>query len=119
TDGERVYVHFGNLGVFVFDMTGQPVWSKPMGPFTFRSGWGSAPSRVLHDDRLIIVTDNETQAFIAAYDKRSGRELWKQPRENGTNWATPFVWKNDQRTEIVVPGTVKTRSYSLDGRVLW
>jgi PQQ-like domain len=119
TDGERVYAHFGNLGVFVFDMTGQPVWSKPMGPFTFRSGWGSAASPVLHDDRLIIVNDNETQAFIAAYDKRSGRELWKQPRESGTNWATPFVWKNDQRTEIVVPGTVKTRSYSLDGRVLW
>jgi outer membrane protein assembly factor BamB len=119
TDGERVYAYFGNIGVFVFDMNGRAVWSKRMGPFTFRNGWGSAASPVLHDDRLIIVNDNEAQAFIAAYDKRTGRELWKREREPGTNWATPYVWTTDRRTEIVVSGSVKTRSYDLDGNTLW
>ena len=28
TDGKRVYCYFGNLGVFVFDMLGNPKWSK-------------------------------------------------------------------------------------------
>ena len=27
TDGERVYVYFGHLGLFALDMTGRPVWS--------------------------------------------------------------------------------------------
>ncbi len=119
TDGERVYAYFGNVGVFVFDMNGRAIWSKRLGPFTFRNGWGSAASPVLHDDRLIIVNDNETQSFIAAYDKRTGRELWKRDREPGTNWATPYVWRNDRRTEIVVPGSVKTRAYDLNGNTLW
>src|SRR5207302_11266300 len=35
------------------------------------------------------------------------------------NWSTPFVWENDQRTELITTGTVKVRSYSLDGQPLW
>ena len=119
TDGERVYAYFSNLGVFVFDLNGKPVWSKPMGPFTFRTGWGSASSPVLYEDRLFIVNDNETQAFIAAYDKRTGREIWKHERTKETNWTTPFVWKNERRTELIVPATSKTISYDLGGNVLW
>ena len=30
TDGERVYVYSGNVGLFAFDMNGKPAWSKPM-----------------------------------------------------------------------------------------
>lgn len=119
TDGERVYAKFSYLGVFVFDMNGKPVWSKPMGPFTFRNGWGAASSPALYEDRLFVVNDNETQAFVAAYDKRTGRELWKRERPKETNWATPFVWKNERRTELIVPATSKTISYDLDGNVLW
>src|SRR5262245_27293568 len=119
TDGERVYAYFGNLGIFAFDFTGRHVWSKPMGPFKFRSGWGSAASPVLHDGRLIVVNDNDTESFVAAYDAKTGRELWKRARETGSNWVTPYVWKNAQRTELIVPSTIKTRSYDLDGKVLW
>jgi PQQ-like domain len=119
TDGERVYAYFSNLGIFVFDMDGKPVWSKPLGPFTFRNGWGSAASPVLHEDRLFVVNDNETASFIAAYDKRTGREIWKRERPKETNWTTPFLWKNDRRTELIVPATSKTMSYDLEGKVLW
>lgn len=119
TDGERVYAYFANLGVFVFDLTGKPVWSKPMGPYVFRNGWGSATSPVLHGDRLFVVNDNDTESFIIAFDKRTGKEIWRKEREKGTNWATPYVWQNGQRAEIVVPGSVKTRAYDPDGNVLW
>ena len=119
TDGERVYAYFANLGIFAFDLAGRQLWSKPMGPFAFRDGWGSAASPTLHDGRLIVVNDNNTESFIAAYDARTGRELWKRQRETGTNWATPYVWKHAQRAELIVPGSIKTRSYDFDGNVLW
>ena len=119
TDGERVYFYFGNVGLFVFDMKGKPVWSKPLGPFKTRYGWGTAASPVLHRDRVYIVNDNDEQSFLAAYDKRTGAEIWRVNRDEGTNWATPFVWEHDGRTEIVTSGTGKVRSYDLTGTLLW
>jgi outer membrane protein assembly factor BamB len=119
TDGERVYAYFGNVGLFVFDMRGTPVWSKPMGPFKTRYGWGTAASPVLHRDRIYIVNDNDDQSFIAAFDARTGAELWKVNRDEGSNWATPVVWENSARTEIVTAGTDKNRSYDLNGKLLW
>ena len=119
TDGERVYVYFGNVGLFVFDMKGTPVWSKPIGPFKTRNGWGTAASPVLHRDRIYIVNDNDDQSFLAAYDKRTGAEAWRVNRAEGTNWATPFVWEHDGRAEIVTSGSDRVRSYDLTGKLLW
>ncbi len=119
TDGDRVYFYFGDVGLFVFDMTGKAVWSKPIGPFKTRYGWGTAASPVLHRDRVYIVNDNDEQSFLAAYNKRTGEEIWRVKRDEGTNWATPFVWEHSQRTEIVTAGTGKVRSYDLSGTLLW
>jgi len=119
TDGERVYFYFGNAGLFAFDMEGRPVWSKTMGPLKTRNNWGTGGSPVLHRDRIYIVNDNDEQSFIAAYDKRTGAEIWRENRMEGTNWTTPFVWENDQRTEIVTSGSDKVRSYDLSGKLLW
>ena len=119
TDGERVYVYFGNSGLFAFDMNGAPVWSKPMGPFKTRNNWGAASSPALHGDRIYIVNDNDEQSFVAAFDKRTGREIWRVNRAEGTNWSSPFVWENERRTEIVTAGSDRVRSYGTDGKLLW
>jgi len=119
TDGERVYVYLGYAGLFAFDMNGTPVWSKPMDAAEMRTGWGSAASPALHNDRLYIVNDNEKQSFLAAFDARSGRELWRVDRDEKSNWSTPFVWQNERGTEIVTTGSRKVRSYDTDGKLLW
>jgi outer membrane protein assembly factor BamB len=120
TDGERVYVYLGYAGLFAFDMNGKPVWSKPMTAPKMRMGWGSAASPVLHAGRLYIVNDNEERSFIAAFDARTGQQLWRTDREGeGSNWSTPFVWRNDVRTEIITTGSKKVRSYGLNGTLLW
>jgi outer membrane protein assembly factor BamB len=119
TDGERLYAYFGNLGLFCFDMSGKVLWSKRWGPFKTRYGWGTASSPVLHKDRIYIVNDNDDRSFMIALDKKTGQEVWRVDREEGTNWATPYVWQNDQRTEIVTPGTKRVRSYDLNGKLLW
>ncbi len=107
TDGERVYVYFGGVGLFAFTMDGEPVWSEHRLADASRRdpGWGSAASPVLLRDRLVIVNDNDTQSYIAAYDTKTGKQVWRVDRNEGTNWATPFVWEHERGTEIVTVGT--------------
>jgi outer membrane protein assembly factor BamB len=82
-------------------------------------GWGTAASPVLHDEKLFIIHDNEEKSFLLALDKRTGKQLWRVERDEGSNWVTPFVWKNQLRTELVTAGTGRVRSYDLDGKLLW
>ena len=119
TDGERVYAYFGNQGLYALTMEGEPVWSMPVEPTPTRFGWGTAASPVLHDGRLFVVNDNEEQSYFLALDAATGEELWRVRRDEGSNWATPFVWQNEARTEIITPGTDQVRSYDLDGNLLW
>ncbi len=119
TDGERVYAYFGNVGLFCFDMQGKPLWSQRYGPYAMRFGWGTAASPVLHEGRIYIVDDNDDQSFLLALDKKTGKQIWRVERKEKSNWATPYVWNSGKRTELVTPGTMKVRSYDLDGNILW
>jgi len=119
TDGERVYAYFGNVGLFCYDMDGKELWSKQLGSFKTVYNWGTAASPVLHQDRLYIVNDNEEQSFLVALDKTTGEQIWRVDRYEKGNWATPYIWENQQHTELVIPGKNKTRSYDLDGKLLW
>ncbi len=119
TDGERVYALFGSVGVFAFTLAGAEVWSRPLAPRKMRYGWGTAASPVLGNGRLFIVNDNEDRSELLALDARTGRELWRVDRDEKSNWATPFLWANGQRTELITSGTGAVRSYDLDGKALW
>lgn len=119
TDGERVYAYFGNLGLFCYDLNGKQIWKQMNEPRRTRFGWGTAASPVLYKDRLYVVNDNDEQSYLMALDKKTGQQAWRVEREVGTNWATPYIWENDKRTELIVPATKVVRSYSLDGKTLW
>ena len=119
TDGSRVYFYFGNVGLFVFDLEGNALWSKRFNPRFTRHGWGTAASPVLHRDRLYIVNDNEEDSWLLALDKYTGEEIWRAQRDQESNWSSPYVWENKLRTEIILPATKRVRSYDLNGRELW
>jgi outer membrane protein assembly factor BamB len=105
--------------LFAVDFSGRLVWARDIGPFETRNNWGTAASPVIHAGRVYVVNDSDEQSFLAAYDARTGEEVWRVEREEGTNWSTPFVWENALRTEIVTSGSDRVRSYGLDGRLLW
>ncbi|PYR38762.1 MAG: serine/threonine protein kinase [Acidobacteria bacterium] len=121
TDGERVYVYFGAIGLIAaLDFDGRIVWTRQVPAHETYFDMGTAASPVLHKDRLYIVHDNLTESFMVALDKRSGAQVWRVAREEpGATWSTPYVWENELRTEIVTPASGKVRSYDLDGKLLW
>ncbi len=120
TDGERLYVYFGAIGlVAALDLDGEVLWRRELGVFNGRQRFGTAASPALHDGRLYVVNDNTTQSFLVVLDATTGAEVWRVERNEVENWSTPFVWENDLRTEIVTAGLRRVRSYDLDGRLLW
>jgi outer membrane protein assembly factor BamB len=119
TDGERLYVLFGNLGLYCYSLDGKLLWSHKLPAYKTRMNWGTAASPVCHDGRLYLVNDNEEKSTLTAYDGGTGKQLWQVERDEKSNWATPFIWRHDGRTEIVTAGTNKVRSYDTDGKLLW
>jgi outer membrane protein assembly factor BamB len=105
--------------LFCYDLEGRQLWSTNWPPVKTRNGWGSAASPVLHDGRVFLVNDNDEQSFAVALDAKTGRQLWRVERDEKSNWATPFIWRNEQRTELITSGTKQVRSYDLDGKLLW
>lgn len=119
TDGERIYAYFGNVGLFTYDMEGNLLWKHLVEPKETQYGWGTSISPVVYKDRVYVVNDNDEKSYLVALDKKSGDVVWKVDREEKTNYATPFVWENAQRTELVTSGINWARSYDLDGKLLW
>jgi outer membrane protein assembly factor BamB len=60
---------------------------------------------VLHGERLYIVNDNDEDSYLLALDKNTGEEVWRMPRDEKSNWSTPYVWQNSRQTESVTSGS--------------
>ncbi len=120
TDGEHVFAHFGSRGLYCLDMDGALVWEKDLGDMRTLHGHGEGSSPTLHGDTLIVNWDHEGQSFVAALDKRTGKQRWKVARDEVTSWATPLVVVHQGKPQVVIAATGRTRSYDLaTGRVIW
>jgi len=125
TDGEAVYVYVANLGLYAYDLAGERLWTRELKSYPIYLDFGPGASAALHGERLIVLNDNEERQFLAAFDKRSGKEIWRterdiqgdQPRRSG--WSTPYVWEHEKGAEIVTVGPGRAIAYDLDGRELW
>lgn len=119
TDGEIVVSFFGSSGLFAYDKDGKPLWSHRMGPFKNDFGAGSSP--LIDGDRVILVQDHDIGAFIAAYDKTTGKEIWKTDRSEFTrNYSTPVIWEVNGKKQIVVTATLRIVGYDFEtGSEIW
>jgi outer membrane protein assembly factor BamB len=125
TDGERLYVSFGqNVGLFGYTLDGELLWRRTWPPQPIYLDFGTASSPVVHDGRIYVVQDSQELSFFTAVDAKTGAELWRRERTPSpsimkSSWATPYVWTNHLRTEVVTIGQGSVVSYDLDGRELW
>ena len=120
TDGERVYAFFGSRGLYALDLKGNVKWEKDLGDMNVKMGFGEAASPALHGDRLVVNWDHEGASFIVALDKKTGKELWRQPREEKTSWATPLIVEQGGRAQVITSATSLVRSYDLaTGELIW
>jgi outer membrane protein assembly factor BamB len=124
TDGERVYVYFGNVGLYAYSMTGELAWERHWQPQPIYLDFGTASSPVVHGGRVYVQHDNQNASFLAAVDATTGEEVFRIARDGGesmirSGWSTPFVWVHPGRTEIIAVGLGRAISYDESGNELW
>ncbi|MBN1290638.1 MAG: PQQ-like beta-propeller repeat protein [Candidatus Latescibacteria bacterium] len=120
TDGEYVIASFGSRGFYCYDWKGNLLWEKDFGDLRIRFQWGEGSSPTLSGDKLIIPWDHDGDSFIVALDKKSGREIWRAKRNDGTSWATPLVVDHNGEKQVVASSIRYVRSFDFEtGKELW
>ncbi|MDA8018214.1 MAG: PQQ-binding-like beta-propeller repeat protein [Thermoanaerobaculia bacterium] len=126
TDGKIVVAMLGSEGLFAWDMDGKLLWKKDLG--TLDVGWfydpsyewGFSSSPILHDGKVILQADDNRHAFLAAYDAKTGEQVWKTERDNLPSWGTPTLVQGPDGMELVTNGSRDIRAYDPDsGEELW
>jgi outer membrane protein assembly factor BamB len=89
-DGERVYVAGADGKLFCLDVkTGAVVWKKDyvadLGaePQAWGFPWGFSSAPIVDGNRLIALVGGKPGAAIVAFDKLTGKEIWKAHELNG------------------------------------
>jgi outer membrane protein assembly factor BamB len=120
TDGQFVTAFFGDFGLVTYDINGKELWKQPLGPFNNIYGMGASP--VIVGDKVILSCDQSTNSFIAAWDKKTGKEVWRTPRKEAkSGHSTPIVWTpKGGRPQILLPGSFLLTAYDpANGKKLW
>jgi outer membrane protein assembly factor BamB len=118
TDGARVYASFGARGLLAVDMAGKVVWHRELGRMDAYHGTAGSP--LLYKDRLILYQDQFNDSFVAAFDTRTGRELWRTKRDAQVGWGTPIAVRVGDHDEIIVSSQWTVRAYNPDsGAEIW
>lgn len=120
SDGKRVFVFFGDFGLIAYEMDGKERWRLPLGPFNNQNGHGSSP--ILAESLLILLCDQDTDSYLLAVDKDTGKVKWKTPRPDVTrSYSTPAILRPARGpAEVIVPGSYQLASYDVrTGERLW
>jgi outer membrane protein assembly factor BamB len=126
TDGKYVVAFFGSEGLFCYDMNGNLQWQKSFGLlksvfFMVKTAeWEFASSPIIYDGKLIIQCDVLENSFVAAYDIKSGKELWKTQRDEYPGWCTPNIYTNAGKTFVALNGYKHRGGYDFEtGKEVW
>jgi hypothetical protein len=76
---------------------------------------------VIHKNTVIVQCDRQKDSFVAAFDLKDGKEMWRTARAEIPGWGTPtVVAAGDGRSELVTNGTKAIRGYDADtGKERW
>ncbi|MEM9659059.1 MAG: PQQ-binding-like beta-propeller repeat protein, partial [Planctomycetota bacterium] len=126
TDGTRLIVNLASEGLYCLDLCGNLCWKTDLGSLdsgyyrTPAAQWGYASSPIVFEDMAIVLADVQEGSFLAAFEVRSGRELWRTKRQDVPTWGTPTIVQGPDSNELVVNGYRQSGGYEpRTGRELW
>ena len=119
SDGERLFVSFGSMGFFAYDLEGELLWKQDLGEMTMRNSFGEGSSPTLAGDKLVILWQHEGDSYLAALNTKDGKQAWRTPRESGSSYCTPTSVETPAGSLIIVPGNTTSAYRASDGVLAW
>ncbi|HYI94872.1 MAG TPA: PQQ-binding-like beta-propeller repeat protein [Bryobacteraceae bacterium] len=126
TDGKYLIAFFGSEGLYCYDLKGKLLWQKDLGILDQGAfdvpdyQWGSAASPILWGGKVYLQVDVHKGSFLAAFDAKDGKELWRTTRDSKPSWSTPTIVQGPSRTEVVTNGVEHIASYDAEtGKEIW
>lgn len=119
SDGKRIFVAFGSLGVIAYDLEGTELWRDERS--LHRNMFGSASSPIIVDEKLIVFTGNQDESLLQALEPKTGNVIWERRKPGpASSWSTPVVWKTKTQSTLLVYEPFNLRCISLaDGSDVW
>jgi outer membrane protein assembly factor BamB len=125
-DAERVYAFFESGNLLAVDHEGRELWKRDIvtdyGPLKSNHGLGSSP--VLTRNAVVVLVENDNPSYLVAFEKATGKTLWKTDRSSRISWSTPVVALGGEEhgadDEIVISsnGVLEVIS-AVDGKLRW
>jgi hypothetical protein len=120
TEGQRLYVWFGSAGLYCYSLDGELLWQRDLGPAETRLSFGEASSPLIHDDKLILMRDLDSQSYVTVLNAKNGKTIWRKERDEPSCWATPIVVEHEGVEQLITNAHNRVRSYNLaNGDVIW
>lgn len=120
-DKNAVYAFFESGDVVALSHGGEVKWqrslSKEYGAFKNNHGVGSSPAQT--DESVVILIDDLGPSYLVAFDKATGKDLWKVDRASRASWTSPVVTTFDGRPTILVSSSGSLSAYdAATGKIL-
>lgn len=120
TDGERIWVSFGSRGIYCLDMVGKLIWRNDLIQMSTRASFGEGSSPAVVGDAVVVLADHEGDSMIFAFQKMTGRLLWKRERDERTSWSTPVGVMAGDKLQVITNATNMVRAYDIEtGEIIW
>jgi outer membrane protein assembly factor BamB len=107
-------------------MKGTLLWKKDLGVLDAgfymvpAAQWETGSSPILHDGMVILQADVQKDSFLAMFDAKDGREVWRVARTDVPTWSTPTIHTVNGQTQILVNGMRHVGAYDFKtGKEIW
>ena len=125
SDGERIFAVFfvkgDRLRLFSMDLDGNELWQVDVGRFFPERSFGYGTSPLLADGKVVVAAESEGDGYIAAYDRKTGKEVWRKKRvAERSSHGTPVLAEINGVEQILLNGADRVVGYHpRNGKELW
>lgn len=120
-DGAQLYINFANnnaVYLTALDLRGDKLWQEKIADYKIHQGYGASPA--IYQDLVIAAVDSHAGGAIAAFDRKSGKRVWKQDRPEVPNYTSPIILHVDGKDQLLFTGCDLVSSFDpRTGEVLW
>lgn len=125
TDGERLFAYFGH-GLASVDFDGNVQWVRRFPGYSQSTRYGAGSSPIVTGDALVVVREQEVHqegppSWIGAFDKESGRPLWRvEPPGAHDSYTTPLLYRSGSGSQLLTASWKSLVAYDAgSGERLW